>query len=77
MGMELEKPPRFAVLLVASETAGAEPNDRDSSQPPLRGAGGCDRVADRAAKIVIRRRLGAAGYRRSIRIAYAFGVRIR
>ena len=42
-------------------------------KPPLRGAGRCDRVSDRPAEIVIRERLRAAGYRRSIRFAYAFG----
>src|SRR5260370_11104773 len=73
MRIELEKRPRFALLSMASKTAGAEPNRRDSSKPALRRTGRCDRVADRPAEIVIRRRLGAAGYRRSIRIAYAFG----
>src|SRR5882757_8956109 len=73
MRIELEKRPRFAVLSMASEAAGTAPNRCDSSQPPLRGAERCDRVADRPAEIVIIRRLGAAGCRRSIRIAYAFG----
>src|SRR5204863_6850774 len=71
--IDLEKRPSFAVLSVASETAGAEPNRRDLTQPPLRGSGRSDRLANRAAEIVIRRRFGAAGDRRSIRIANAFG----
>ncbi len=69
--IDLEEGPALAVVPMAGEAAGPEPDDRDVLQAALRGARRRDAFRDRPAEIVIGERLGPAGDRRAVGLAHA------